>query len=73
MILKVIKIGLAFIFTNHIVGNLLLNYTINNCNLNSIHLSVDVKNENAIKLYKNNNFIIDNMKHNIYYMIKTNV
>ena len=52
------------------LGNLLLNYTLNSCNLNTIYLAVDTDNEIAIKLYKKNNFIIDYTTNNIHYMIK---
>lgn len=55
-------------------GKLLLNYTINHYklkNINEIHLSVDIENEIAIKLYKKNNFNIFEKKDNIYYMKKS--
>ena len=52
------------------LGNLLLNYTMYSCNLDIIHLSVDVDNENAIKLYIKNGFIIEQTKNNIHYCTK---
>jgi len=41
-------------------GNEIINYIKNHCllqSINEIHLSVDIENENAIKLYSKNNFI----------------
>ena len=52
------------------LGNLLLNYTIYSCNLDIIYLSVDVDNENAIKLYIKNGFSIEQTKNNIHYCTK---
>jgi RimJ/RimL family protein N-acetyltransferase len=52
------------------LGNLLLNYTIHSCNLDIIHLSVDADNENAIKLYIKNGFVIEQTKNDIHYCTK---
>jgi GNAT superfamily N-acetyltransferase len=61
-------------YRNKKLGNLLLNYTLNSCKINNIsdiHLSVDSDNEIAIRLYKKNNFIVNDVTGNITYMAKT--
>ena len=55
------------------IGNILLNYTLLNCfakNINEISLSVDKSNEIATKMYKKNNFIIENENEKVYFMKK---
>lgn len=52
------------------LGVLLLNYTINKCRKNIIHLSVDIDNISAIKLYEKNGFILESVKNNVCYMQK---
>jgi GNAT superfamily N-acetyltransferase len=61
-------------YRNKKLGNLLLNYTLNCCKINNIsdiYLSVDSDNEIAIRLYKKNNFIVNDVNGNITYMAKT--
>ena len=58
-------------------GNLFLNYTLNhykiNNNVTDIHLSVDIENTNAIKLYEKNNFVTYNNSNNVIYMKRINM
>jgi perosamine synthetase len=58
------------------IGGMMLNYTLfqcNNTNIDEISLSVDVCNENAIKLYKKNKFIIDNEEQDVFYIMRKKI